>query len=387
MHVAASCGRLEVAGYLLEKGAKVNARNTDGQTPVHYITGLSQDPRKDFFEGVPFFRRPKVSAEDIKKRKTLFKRRIAMLSFLLDNGADVNALDCDGDTPLIESAKGGSLVIAKLLLARGARLDFISAIRLGRFDYVERILKSDPARVNVIDENGRSPLHIAAELEDPAAVKFLLARGAKLEVGEGDYTPLSHAIYVGRAATTAALLDGGADPNRAKYCKGPILNFAAMAGSLDLVKILLAGGARLDSTDNSNCNALYSAAASGRIEVVKFLLDKGLDANGHPKRGGTLLHNVVGRIRIDRTGDPAGAYRKRMKATASLLVARGAKVNIFSAVGLGMLDRLRAIIKTDPAKVHFTGPDGKIEQPLIWAARQGQLDAAKILLTDRKSVV
>ncbi len=44
----------------------------------------------------------------------------AMVTLLLDHGADINARDVDGNTPLHLAARNGNLSVVQLLLARGA---------------------------------------------------------------------------------------------------------------------------------------------------------------------------------------------------------------------------------------------------------------------------
>ncbi len=72
---------------------------------------------------------------------------------LLDKGAEIDALDKKGRTPLFSAISGESYVNAWLLLSRGA----------------------DP---NVPDKEGCTPLHFACELADMAAVQLLVGYGA-----------------------------------------------------------------------------------------------------------------------------------------------------------------------------------------------------------------
>ena len=374
LHVAASMGRLEIAAYLLTGGAAVNAKDGLGQTPLHFAALLGQAPRK----GVhwPY----KTLEEAVRQRQALIVRREALARFLLAKGADINATDRKGHTPLVAAAKGDNPIIAKLLLARGAKLDIFSAIRLGLLEHVEAMLKIAPACLHLGGGRDTSPLHVAAELVDPAAAGLLLRRGAKLGIGEHGDTPLARAVRAGRTETTRALLAAGALPDWAKCSGKPALNYAAREGHLEIVKLLFARGAKLETVDNDNHTALFNAAYAGRMAVAKFLLDNGADVNGGAQYDNPPLRGVTYLVKVDHEVDPSGARHERMKAMAALLIARGAKVDVLSAAGLGMLDRLRAIGKADPASVHFTGAGRSWNQPLIWAAERKQLAAAKLLL-------
>jgi len=374
LHFAADMGRREVAAYLLKKGAAINARDRRGRTPLHCVAVLGRAPRK----GAHWAH--KTLAEAVRQRQALIRRREVLAPFLLAKGADINAVDREGDTPLAAAARTDNPTIAKLLLAGGAKLDIFSAIRLGMLDRVKTMLKAEPACTNLPGGPDASPLHVAAELADPAAASLLLDHGAKLGVGKYGDTPLGRAVRAGHTETARTLLAAGAKPNQSKCWGEPVLNYAAREGHLEIVKLLFARGAKLEAVDSDNCTALFDAAYAGQMAVVTFLLDKGADVNGGAKRGNSPLRGVTYLTQVDHEVDPSGVRRERMKKMAAFLIARGAKVDVLSASGLGLLDRLRAILKADPASVHFTGTDGKWPQPLIWAARRKQLAAAKLLL-------
>ena len=80
---------------------------------------------------------------------------IGVIEHLLNNGAEVNARDCRGSTPLIASAEFAGLPVLKLLVEAGA----------------------DVPSGNLY---GRSALHNAAKRDDSAAAEFLIEHGARL---------------------------------------------------------------------------------------------------------------------------------------------------------------------------------------------------------------
>jgi uncharacterized protein len=77
----------------------------------------------------------------------------------LDEGADVNARDCDGDTALMLAAERGHIELVKVLLKNGAD-------------------------VNAENLNGETALMRAAENDRAAAVKILLAHHANCDAGD-----------------------------------------------------------------------------------------------------------------------------------------------------------------------------------------------------------
>ena len=126
-----------------------------------------------------------------------FKKASArVVAHCLREGADLNARDVDGWTPLHKAATSSETpAVIKTLLNAGADL-------------------------NARDEIGRTPLHMAAFSKTPAVVKVLLDAGADLNArAEDGWTPLHFAAAFSKTpAVVKVLLDAGADPNaRTKY--------------------------------------------------------------------------------------------------------------------------------------------------------------------------
>jgi len=109
-----------------------------------------------------------------------------------------------------------------------------------------------------------------------------------------------------------ALLDGGADPNVADKTKTTPLHVAAQAGTVDLVKKLLAKGANMNvKTDTANATGfrgpsgeqtpLLLAARANRVEVMKLLMDAGADITLKGQDGASLLLAAAASGRVGAT--------------------------------------------------------------------------------------
>ncbi|KAG1957473.1 60 kDa lysophospholipase [Pimephales promelas] len=110
--------------------------------------------------------------------------------FLLQQGADVNAVDRDGITPLRDAIYAKSLEVVKLLVSAGACLETSSEelgaemcylASLGDTEQMEAF-KTAGVSLNVSDVHGRTPLHVAVCTNQPEVVKFCISNGSDLEV-------------------------------------------------------------------------------------------------------------------------------------------------------------------------------------------------------------
>jgi ankyrin repeat protein len=102
---AAKAGDSEVVKVLLAKGADVKLTTKFGMTPVMAAAGLG------------------TKEEDTTGRKKTEAEAIASIKLCLDAGADVNALDNQGDTALHGAAQKGSDQVVQFLVDHGAKLD------------------------------------------------------------------------------------------------------------------------------------------------------------------------------------------------------------------------------------------------------------------------
>ncbi len=143
LSAAATAGSLDLMKTLLEKGADVNAHDADGKTPLHsaIFAFPSAFPKTNSASAVTNWR----EAEN--------KKIIAAATFLLERGADINARDSNGTTPLLLAIQWGHPEIAKFLIARGAD-------------------------VHLKNNKGVTPLHAATQYHSADVVEALKAAGA-----------------------------------------------------------------------------------------------------------------------------------------------------------------------------------------------------------------
>jgi len=262
LHSAAANGSgddADILVLLLRHGAKPDKHGLDGYTPLHWAARCGL------------------------KRKT---------ELLLDAGAPTEALDEQGDTPLHLAIMEQHFDVAKLLVARGAKLDLRSAGGLGDITFLQQNIK--PADVNGKHEGwpGWTLLHYAAVGGQVKAIEFLLGQGANVDArGRGHDTPLRVAAENGHLEVARLLLDRGAVVNAGDDSNSTPLHSTVLWGCKpDLMKLLIDRGAAVDTRDEWGRTPLSYAAEYGFAPMVKLLLDKGADANSTDQYGFAPLY-------------------------------------------------------------------------------------------------
>lgn len=139
LHVAVAQGSVPPAKILISHGADLEAPSEDrGAKAIHLAANFDD---------------------------------VEMLNFLLDAGADFEAQDQKGQTPLLLAAATNNLKVVKVLIDHGANKEahesgegmtpLMRASRLG-FLEIAVVLVENGAKINAVDNAGRTPLKLAA---------------------------------------------------------------------------------------------------------------------------------------------------------------------------------------------------------------------------------
>ncbi len=183
------------------------------------------------------------------------------------------------DSPVADAAMRGDAEAVETLIARGAD-------------------------VNVPQGDGMTALHWAAERADAALVRILLEAGAAVDAVTriGDYTPLHLAAKAGSADAVEALLEAGGDPHVVTETGAvTAVHFAAGAGSADAIASLAGRGAEVDARESERGQTpLMFAAANGRVDAVRALLTLGADVELR-----TRVVDIVDLAAVDREAGEA----------------------------------------------------------------------------------
>jgi ankyrin repeat protein len=264
---------------------------------------------------------------------------------------------------------------------------------------VRRLLQ-EGADANAPQADGATALHWASYRGDDGLALLLLEAGANPSAANREgATPLWLAATRGDAKMLTALLNGGADANEELPLGRRPLMLAARSGVVDAVRVLLEHGADPNAKEaERGTTALMQAADQGHADVLSVLIEHGADvaATSAPvfRDGRTAA--------LGKSGDPRDAVRRQVIQ----VICEQQSPDLSSLRSLGALDdgatedevvaeqlagveeggdpcnrpRDRNIFTSGRRGGPAREPDGGELTALVYAARTGSIDAARVLL-------
>ena len=219
----------------------------------------------------------------------------------------------------------------------------------------------------------RTALHQAARLNRVQCARILIQNGAIVdqEDGKGD-NPIHLACWEGHVEVTKLFLSSGADIDALSGRDGNSPLFCAIIGrNIDVARVLLKSGARVNLRSLSEMTALHQAAITGQGAICELLVERGANVDIQDNEGNTPLHYAA------TNGDVR---------TARVLLAEKAEIDARQETGLTPLHW--AALKGNDDILRYLldeGADVDAESdssttPLHCAAAQGKIGCVKILL-------
>jgi len=261
------------------------------------------------------------------------------------------ALSAAADDPLVSAAAAGDGAAIRALLKQGHD-------------------------VNATGPDGATALHWAVRADDLPTVDALIRAGARVGVANAlGVQPVYVAAQNGHAAMLARLLDAKADVNTTDAAGDTLLMAAVRAESPDAVRLLLERGAKVNAADPDVAQtALSWAARLNNTGIMRSLLSAGATVDAATRVGPKPAARPPG---AGGGSHGVGIVRSGVPPQGEQLPAPGGMTPLLFAARDGMLDAAKILVEAG-ADVNKPDPNGIT--PLLMAITNGQLPVAQFLV-------
>ena len=381
LHSAAANARNpEIVSFLLQRGLGVNDKAAPGTTPMFLAAARNSDPRIVAMLAAAGASLETVDAEGRTALSSAihYNKNREVAETLIKLGAKVNTKDENGLTPLMLAVvEPGNESLAQALIRRGAQVNardkkgstaLIWACGVKGNEKIIAMLLKAGAAPDPVAENNVTALSMAihSALHNGAAKEPISARVIELLLRHGVKLTRRSQLFPEVWLLSAAAEDGlnlarklrrqGIDVNFSDKDGITALMAAAMSNTNpEMVKFLLASGARIDMVSRHGASALLYAAQYNNSAVVKLLVAEAEKIAGKPVSAAELLLRAAGntdpevvqlfldrQIDVNSTDDSGRtplffAARFSTPEVVKTLVAAGADVNICDKYGFSAL--------------------------------------------------
>ena len=259
LHIAVGSYSIDMVKYAIQHGCPLDKLDNTEFNPLYYLCDLKEYSNEQ--------------CENI---------LLPLLEVLINAGAEINTKALDSTTPLHHCSQVLNKRVCEFLLIHGADVnaeDFIHrtpmhAAARNRYANVVGSLKKYGGIINVRDKYGYTPLHYASMYDNDVVVKSLLEYGADFSVRcfVNKLSPLHLAAERDDPDIIDILIAAGADVNCVDRYGATPLHYAACEGIADVTEALLRNGADNNVADELGKNPLSVALKMGDIEVSQLLI-------------------------------------------------------------------------------------------------------------------
>ncbi|XP_059139282.1 putative ankyrin repeat protein RF_0381 [Physella acuta] len=397
---------VETTQFLLEHGADVTKVDRDGMTALMWAARTNNvnviDLLLDF--------KAEVNCVDLQQTTALAHaviwQNVPMVAKLIQAGADVNI--ASNYATILSSLFSRNNILEKILKqikniseTNNTPLH-LDASMFNRSKEIVNLLLGAGANVQSVDENGRTPLHMAAFKGHIIIVKSLCQYGADINaVDNSGNSPLFFSLLMEHKDISKYLLVCGADVNVICDSLTTPLLVAVLCDDTELVKLLIQHGALSDKGENSE---LLFALKLNNFEIAIALLENGADAN---KRVSQIAPTLLTAMHI---ASPYKVFNvthliplsvstsKKIEATdikrlIKSFLNNGANISAADDEGNTCLHIAAEFCSADVLelfvahKADVNVQNVKGETPLMMACRCGNVDAVRYLLSVEADVL
>jgi ankyrin repeat protein len=248
---------------------------------------------------------------------------------------------------------------------------------------LQALIDREPDALKTRDDSGVSPLMHASYRGRGLVFELLAATGStdpwdRLLLGESDglpapdawspdgFTPLHIAAFAKNVAGAEALLDAGADPNvfaTASFARVTPLGTCGFVGATEVARTLMRHGANATLAEVEGATPLADAFQNGHGDLVALLVvglaHVDLDSVASAlERDATLANATVDWGNGDWESALGAAAHMHRRDIAELLLAHGARLDVFAAAMLGDVGTVKAVLDAHPEMRDAKGPHG-----------------------------
>ncbi len=396
IHWATMTRQIPLIDELLDRGADIDARRSDGARPIHLTNGdygyrgwrdvpqhVTTTPA-DVYEhliarGASVDVWMAAATGDLDRVRELIDHDPT----LVNRVNDYNSYYVGSGSALKNAAVGGHIEIVELLLARGADPNLpaegiaphghalYSAVYNGHYELAKLLLEHG-ANPDAPVESSADAVWIAIRRGDKRMIELLASHGATWEIPIALSGPLTYdeivvtglrrsvaiMAYYGDTAAAARLFE--ADPTLAN--DPGALESAASNGHAEFVQLLLRYQPELPK----------HVTVSRPREMAELLFARGMDPNRPNWVGKTPLHHFAGRGDVDSAalfldhGADINARDAEERSTPLAVAARNGRLEM---VGFLLSRGAKPRLPDDPPWA----------TPLAWASRRGHTEIARLL--------
>jgi ankyrin repeat protein len=249
LHDAVILNLPEIEALLIKQGASLESRNLDGNTPLMEAARAGLTVSVDRLAASGADTSTRNTRGDTPLHIAVGMERLDMVNSLLKTGVSIHARNTRNRTPFQIALSISPRIVSTLL--ENSRI-FISddfgnsvlhvALLERASDDIIRAIVNQGARINAVDNNGKTPLRLAIDMDMLSAAKIIADSGADPFFAAVDNrSPAEIAISKGEAGIRAVF--SGKSISAKDSSGNTILHYAARLGTAETVTVLLELGA------------------------------------------------------------------------------------------------------------------------------------------------
>ena len=310
-----------------------------------------------------------------------------VLQSIIDHGADVNATNEEGDTPLMLARKNENEDAINVLLSTGANRSRTFKDAYGdtwihyavRKDCSNEVLQSiidQGDDVNATNKKNVTSLMLASEKGNVYAMNVLLSAGADRTIKDANGDTWIHYAIHGYCSIEVlqSIIDQGDDVNATNKKNVTSLMLASEKGNVYAMNVLLRAGADRTIKDaNGDTWIHYAIRGNCNREVLQSIIDQGADVNATNKKNVTslMLASEKGNVYAMNVLLRAGADRTIKDANGDTWIH-------YAIHGYCSIEVLQSIIDQG---AYVNATNKKNVTSLMLACEMGDVDAMNVLLS------